>query len=90
MNTGNLSRRSALGTVAAALIAPTVSEAAQTPGIRVHKDLRCGCCSGRVRHLEAAGFGVAVQEERNFRTPESAWASRPISSDAIRPRRAGS
>lgn len=66
MNTGNLSRWSALGIVAAALIASTVSEAAQTPVIRVHNEPSCGCCSGWVRHLEAAGFGVAVQEERNL------------------------
>ncbi|WP_458761313.1 DUF411 domain-containing protein [Afipia sp. TerB] len=67
MNTGNVSRRSALGIVAAALIAPTVSEAAQSTIIRVHKDPSCGCCSGWVRHLEASGFGVAVQEEADLR-----------------------
>ena len=66
MNTGNLSRRSALGIVAAALIALTVSEAAQST-IRVYKDPSCGCCSGWVRHLEAAGFGVAVQDEADLR-----------------------
>ena len=66
MNAGNVSRRSALGIVAAAVIAPTVSEADQTPVIRVHKDPSCGCCSGWVRHLESAGFSVAVQEERNL------------------------
>jgi len=66
MNTGNLSRRSALGIVAVALIAPAVSDAAQSTIIRVHKDPSCGCCSGWVRHLESAGFSVAVQEERNL------------------------
>ena len=65
MNTVNVSRRSALGIVAAALIAPAVSEAAQST-IRVYKDPSCGCCSGWVRHLEAAGFGVEVQEEKNL------------------------
>ena len=67
MNTGNLSRRSALGIVAAALIGPTVSEAVESTIIRVHKDPSCGCCSGWVRHLEAAGFGVAVQDEADLR-----------------------
>ncbi|WEF51649.1 DUF411 domain-containing protein [[Pseudomonas] carboxydohydrogena] len=67
MNTGDVSRRSALGLVAAALIAPTVSVAAQTTVIRVHKDPNCGCCSGWVRHLEAAGFGVAVVEDTDLR-----------------------
>ena len=66
MNTGNVSRRSALGIVAAALIAPTVSEAVESTIIRVHKDPSCGCCSGWVRHLEVAGFNVTVQEERNL------------------------
>lgn len=61
--TGNVSRRTALGIIAATLIAPTVSANAKTPVIRVHKDPNCGCCSGWVRHLEAAGFGVAVLEE---------------------------
>ena len=67
MNTGNLSRRSALGIVAAALIGPTVSEAVESTIIRVHKDPSCGCCSGWVRHLEASGFGVAVQDEADLR-----------------------
>jgi len=66
VNTGNVSRRSALGIVAAALIAPTVSEAVESTIIRVHKDPSCGCCSGWVRHLEVARFNVTVQEERNL------------------------
>lgn len=64
--TGNVSRRSALGIIAATLMAPTVSANAQTPVIRVHKDPNCGCCSGWVRHLQAARFGVTVQEEANL------------------------
>jgi len=67
MNTGDVSRRSALGIVAAVLIVPTVSGAAQSTVIRVHKDPSCSCCSGWVRHLEAAGFGVTVQEEADLR-----------------------
>jgi hypothetical protein len=66
MNTGNLSRRSALGIVVATLVAPTTLLAAQAPAIRVHKDPNCGCCSGWVRHLEAAGFNVTVREETNL------------------------
>ena len=30
--------------------------------ITVHKDPNCGCCSGWVDHLRAAGFSVDVQE----------------------------
>lgn len=61
--TGKVSRRSALGIVAAALMAPAASASARTLFILVHKDPNCGCCSGWVRHLEAAGFRVTVREE---------------------------
>lgn len=73
MNTGNVSRRSALGIVAAALMSPTVSRAAQPPVILVHKDPSCGCCLGWVRHLESAGFGVAVQEDTDPRIIRKRW-----------------
>lgn len=64
---GAVSRRSALGIVAMALMSPRVSAAAPTRVIRVHKDPNCGCCSGWVDHLKAAGFDVAVQETANLR-----------------------
>lgn len=64
--TGKVSRRSALGIIAAALMAPAASASARTLFIRVHKDPNCSCCSGWVRHLEATGFGVVVQEEGNL------------------------
>jgi len=63
---GGISRRSALGVVAAALMTPIASAAAQTPVIRVHKDPNCGCCTGWVRHLQAAGFDVTVREDANL------------------------
>ncbi len=66
MNTGDVSRRIALGIVATALMS-SVSMAAQRHVVRVHKDPNCGCCSGWVRHLEAAGFGVTVQEDTDLR-----------------------
>lgn len=65
MTAVEVSRRSALGIVAA-LFVPATSLAAQAPAIRVHKDPNCGCCSGWVRHLEAAGFSVAVREETDL------------------------
>jgi hypothetical protein len=61
-----VSRRGALGLVAAALMSPTLSVAAPTMVIRVHRDPNCGCCLGWVRHLEAAGLSVTVQEEANL------------------------
>lgn len=61
--TSGISRRSALAIIATTWIVSTISATAQTSVIRVHKDPNCGCCSGWVRHLEAAGFGVTVREE---------------------------
>ena len=58
----SLTRRSALGLVAVALIAPRSSAFAQTSTILVHKDPNCGCCSGWVHHLKDAGFAVTVEE----------------------------
>jgi len=58
----SLTRRSALGVIGLAWVVPSVSAFAQTPAIRVHKDPDCGCCAGWVRHLEAAGFTVTVEE----------------------------
>ncbi len=57
-----LTRRSALGIVASALVMPSVSAFAQTPAILVHKDPDCGCCAGWVQHVKDAGFAVTVEE----------------------------
>lgn len=57
-----LTRRSVLRLGAAALAVPASSAFGQTAGILVHKDPNCGCCTGWVRHLEAAGFTVRVEE----------------------------
>jgi len=58
----SLTRRSALGLLAAALVMPTFPAFAQSPSILVHKDPDCGCCAGWVQHLKAAGFAVTVEE----------------------------
>ena len=39
-----------------------VSAFAAEANVTVHKDPNCGCCSGWVEHLRAAGFSVDVQE----------------------------
>ena len=62
VQTRSLTRRSALGMAALALVMPSVSAFAQTPAILVHKDPNCSCCSGWVRHLKDAGFAVTVEE----------------------------
>lgn len=64
--TGGVSRRSVLGIVAAALMAPMASASTQISAIRVHKDPNCGCCSGWVDHLEATGFEITVHEESDL------------------------
>ena len=62
----DLTRRSALGIFAGAAIMPLSSAFAQSPSILVHKDPNCGCCSGWVQHLKAAGFTVTVEETANL------------------------
>src|SRR6202171_3057132 len=62
VQTRSLTRRSALGMAALALVMPSVSAFAQTPAILVHKDPNCSCCSGWVKHLKDAGFAVKVEE----------------------------
>ena len=63
-----LTRRSAFGIAAAALVMPTFSAFAETPAILVHKDPDCSCCSGWVRHLQAAGFVVTVDRTKDLRS----------------------
>jgi hypothetical protein len=61
-----VTRRSAFGIAAAALVMPTFSAFAQSPNILVHKDPNCGCCAGWVQHLKAAGFAITVKETSNL------------------------
>lgn len=61
-HTRGLTRRNILRLAAAAWVVPASSAFGQSPGILVHKDPNCGCCTGWVRHLEAAGFAVRVEE----------------------------
>ena len=86
-----LTRRSALCLVAAALIVPQPSAIAQTSSILVHKDPNCGCCTGWVQHLRAAGFAVAVTETHRISQvrQEHGLECRRISPLAIPPRSRG-
>ena len=55
----SVTRRSAIMLIAGIAALPAVrSRAAEEQVITVHKDPNCGCCSGWVRHLQAAGFAV--------------------------------
>ena len=64
-----LTRRSALGLVAAAFfVLPRYPAGAVTSPILVHKDPDCSCCSGWVRHLQQAGFVVTVDKTKDLRS----------------------
>jgi hypothetical protein len=55
-----------LGTAGAVLaMRPALAEAG-LPKVVVSKDPSCGCCSGWVNHLKAAGFPVEVRETREI------------------------
>jgi hypothetical protein len=55
----SVTRRSALILIAGTAALPAVRVlAAEEQVITVHKDPNCGCCTGWVRHLQAAGFTV--------------------------------
>lgn len=58
-----LTRRGALGLMAALLVLPRHHASAEGSAILVHKDPNCGCCSVWVSHLKEAGFTVAVDEK---------------------------
>ena len=58
----NVTRRTALGLVAAFLLFRRFPANAESPAILVHKDPNCSCCSGWVKHLKDAGFAVTVEE----------------------------
>ena len=59
MTQSSVTRRSALMLIAGTAALPAFrSQAADEQVITVHKDPNCGCCTGWVRHLQAAGFTV--------------------------------
>jgi hypothetical protein len=51
--------------MAAALGVPTGIAIAATPTLEVWKDPNCGCCGEWVKHLEANGFRVKVNDTGN-------------------------
>lgn len=62
-----LTRRSVLGSMTVLLVLARSSASAKDDAeILVHKDPNCGCCSGWVRHLQAAGFAVKIDETSNL------------------------
>lgn len=58
-----VSRRAAsLGLAAVGLLGVVRAALAAPPGIVVHKDPNCGCCSEWAAHLRAAGFAVELRD----------------------------
>jgi hypothetical protein len=57
-----VTRRSALGLVAAFFVLQRYPAKAESSAILVHIDPSCGCCTGWVRHLKTAGFTVTVEK----------------------------
>ena len=61
-----VSRRCALGLVAASVLGPMLpAQAADRPKVLVSKDPNCGCCGAWAEHLRRAGFPVEVIETTN-------------------------
>lgn len=61
------SRRSILGLLAAAALAPPVQgQGRGLPKVVVSKDPGCGCCGTWAEHLRRAGFSVEIVETRNL------------------------
>jgi hypothetical protein len=63
-----MTRRNALGLIAGFFVLPRYPAGANTSAILVHKDPDCSCCSGWVRHLQAAGFVVTVDRMKDLRS----------------------
>ena len=58
-----LTRRAFLvGTAITIINLASAQELGAPPVMSVSKDLQCGCCSGWVEHIQAAGFQTAVIE----------------------------
>jgi hypothetical protein len=58
-------RRTALKLVAALLVAGASPVRAALPPMHVYKTPGCGCCADWVKHLQADGFVVTVEETGN-------------------------
>jgi hypothetical protein len=51
---------------ASVLIAPRAGRAAALPPVAVYRNPGCGCCEGWVKHMIAAGFKVAIEDDPNL------------------------
>lgn len=63
----SVSRRIFLAGAAGLAISPALAQqSTELPLMIVNKDPSCGCCSGWVDHIRAAGFQAKVVEPRNL------------------------
>ena len=63
----SVTRRRALALLAAGIAVSPGLARAEAPAVLVHKDPDCGCCGGWVKHMQAAGFAVTVDETADLR-----------------------
>ena len=61
-----LTRRSAIISAAAFLLFVRPANSAEEQVVTVHKDLRCGCCSGWMQHLQKNGFVTKAADTTNI------------------------
>jgi hypothetical protein len=61
----NLTRRSALISVAAFLLLGRPANSAEEHIVTVYKNPNCGCCSNWMQHLQKAGFTTKVTDTAN-------------------------
>lgn len=60
--TSRISRRAVCGGILGLAASPFSLRATPSSGVLVHKDPNCGCCGVWVKHIEAAGLFVKVEE----------------------------
>jgi hypothetical protein len=65
MTTATLSRRTLLAAGLGALPLSSFAQAPAKPEVFVWKDPNCGCCKDWVKHMEANGFSVKVNDSGN-------------------------
>ena len=73
-----IARRSLLGAIVAAIAGRTMKPAfAAEADIVVHKDPNCGCCSGWVQHLRAAGYSVDARDTTDLASVKQQYGVPP-------------
>lgn len=60
-----MQRRAVIRAFAGALAAVALPVRAGAPAVKVYKSPICGCCTGWVDHMRAAGFAVTVDDSGN-------------------------